>query len=228
MALLYLIPYPFLKIFTFSLRRARAARGPYFLLLQKVGKDRPKRAAPPLGFPLRSRWRGLRPQFARGNSGTPRRFAAGASAQICEGVAAKAVSNAVPCAGAHDRQTFPFGEPWGARGRQPPTGAHDRQTSPFGNIGGKGAPAPTPKRWRCGGRGERAGARGFPQRHRSSSRASGEEFGQIYRASEDLGVSKGGRPAPHFGPGIRKGVKLPCACLCLLSAGAESRGPRAA
>ena len=54
---------------------------------------------------------------------------------------------------------------------------------------------------------------------------SGEEFGQVCRASEDLGVSKGGRPAPHFGPGIRKGVKLPCACLCLLSAGAESRGP---
>ena len=44
-------------------------------------------------------------------------------------------------------------------------------------------------------------------------------------AQRDLGVSKGGRPAPHFGPGIRKGVKLPCACLCLLSAGAESRGP---
>ena len=118
-ALLYLIPYPFLKIFTFSLRRARAARGPYFLLLQKVGKDRPKRAAPPLGFPLRSRWRGLRPQFARGNSGTPRRFAAGASAQICEGVAAKAVSNAVPCAFAHDRRTFPNGEPWGLGGAAP-------------------------------------------------------------------------------------------------------------
>jgi len=34
--------------------------------------------------------------------------------EICEGVAAKAVSNAVPCAGAHDRQTFPNG---GRRGQ---------------------------------------------------------------------------------------------------------------
>ena len=34
-------------------------------------------------------------------------------------------------------------------------------------------------------------------------------------AQRDLGVSKGGRSAPHFGPGIRKGVKLPCACLLL-------------
>ena len=53
-ALLYLIPYPFLKIFTFSLRRARAAPGPYFLLLQKVGKDRRKGVSPPCESPDQS------------------------------------------------------------------------------------------------------------------------------------------------------------------------------
>ena len=111
--------------------------------------------------------------------------------------------------------------------------AHSRMTGGrflTGTLGGKGAQPPKPKRWRCGGRGERARARGLLQRHRSSSRASGEEFGQVCRASEDLGVSKGGRPAPHFVPGIRKGVKLPCACLCLLSAGQKvgaRRGPSA-
>ena len=38
--------------FKFFLRRARAARGPLLSGQQKVGKDWPKRAAPPLGFPL--------------------------------------------------------------------------------------------------------------------------------------------------------------------------------
>ena len=79
--------YPFYVFlnFYFSLRRAQAARGPYFLLLQKVGKDRRKGVSPPCGSPDQSgvldaplwkppslRWRG---KFGR----TPRRFAAGAS-----------------------------------------------------------------------------------------------------------------------------------------------------
>ena len=65
-----------LKFLIYSLRRAQAARGPLLSGQQKVGKDWPKRAAPPLGFPLRSRWRVLRTQFARGRGGTRRRFAA--------------------------------------------------------------------------------------------------------------------------------------------------------
>ena len=79
----------------------------------------------------------------------------------------------------------------------------------LGNVGGPGDVSPHPEAvevrqpWRARMRSR------FPQRHRSSSRASGEEFGQEYRASEDLGVSKGGRLAPHFGPGIRKGGETP-------------------
>ena len=66
----------FLKIFFLfpSTRSGRA--GPLLSGQQKVGKDWPKRAAPPLGFPLRSRWRSLRLQFARGDGGTLRSFGA--------------------------------------------------------------------------------------------------------------------------------------------------------
>ena len=182
-----------------------------------------------MGFPLCGRAGACFARNSReGSDGTPSRLRGRSFREICEGVARKALSDVVPCAGAHDRQTFPNGERGGQGAQAPKTGAHDRQTFPFGKPWGQGAKPPKPKRWRCGGRGERARARGLPQRHRSSSREAARSSANPDSASEDLGVSKGGRPAPHFGPGIRKGVKLPCACLCLLSAGAESRGPRAA
>ena len=74
-----------------------------------------------MGFPLCGRAGAACGRNSReGSDGTPSRFAAGASAQICEGVARKAATNVVPCAGAHDRRTFLVWEPWGARGRQPP------------------------------------------------------------------------------------------------------------
>ena len=52
----YFFCYPFYVFlnFYFSLRRAQAARGPYFLLLQKVGKDRRKGVSPPCGSPDQS------------------------------------------------------------------------------------------------------------------------------------------------------------------------------
>ena len=164
------------------------------------------------------RARGVTELLAASRQELPRRFA--------KALPVKAVSDAVPCAFAHDRQTFPFGEPWGARGRSPQTRMTGKRPL-MGNAGGKGAKPPKPKRWRCGSRGERARARAFPNGTEAPA-AKRRGVRPIRIAQRDLGVSKGGRPAPHFGPGIRKGVKLPCACLCLLSAGAESRGPRAA
>ena len=56
----------FLKIFLCPSTRSGRAGAPTFLLLQKSRqKSRPK-AFPLWNPPLRSRWRGLRPQFARG------------------------------------------------------------------------------------------------------------------------------------------------------------------
>ena len=49
-----MIPFLFFENFKFFLRRAQAARGPYFLLLQKVGKDRRKGVSPPCGSPDQS------------------------------------------------------------------------------------------------------------------------------------------------------------------------------
>ena len=74
--------------------------GPYFLLLQKVGKDRRKGVSPPCGSPDQSgvldaplwkppspRWRG---KFGR----TPRRFAAGASVPLGKAASACALATA--------------------------------------------------------------------------------------------------------------------------------------
>ena len=87
----FVIPFLFFEIFTFSLRRARAARGPYFLLLQKVGKDRRKGVSPPCESPDQSgvldaplwkppspRWRG---KFGR----TPRRLRGWSFGAVGEG-----------------------------------------------------------------------------------------------------------------------------------------------
>ena len=90
----------FFENFTFFLRRAQAARGPYFLPLQKVGKDRRKGVSPPCGSPDQSgvldaplwkppslRWRGSPGR-------TPRRFAAGASVPLGKAASACALATA--------------------------------------------------------------------------------------------------------------------------------------
>ena len=90
----------FLENFIFSLRRARAARGPYFLPLQKVGKDRRKGVSPPCESPDQSGvldaplWKPPSPRW-RGRPGrTPRRFAAGASVPLGKAASACALATA--------------------------------------------------------------------------------------------------------------------------------------
>ena len=135
----------FLKILNFPLTRLGRAGPLLFCSCRKVGKRAVQRRSP-VGIPLCGR---AGAAFGR-NSRAKRGYKIGVwrnssplrgwsfRADLRKASPAKAVSNVVPCAFAHDKQTFPV--------------------------------------WRRGG----------------------------------------------------KGVKLPCACLCLLSAGAESRGPRAA
>ena len=108
-----------LKFLLFPSTRSGRA-GPLLSGQQKVGKDWPKRAAPPLGFPLCGR---AGAAFGRNSrewsDGTPSRLRGRSFREICGGVAAKAVSDAVPCAFAHDRQTFPNGERGGQGGVSP-------------------------------------------------------------------------------------------------------------
>ena len=90
-----MIPFLFFENFKFFLRRAQAARGPYFLLLQKVGKDRRKGVSPPLRIPG-PKWGAGRPPLETPKSRcairigrTPRRLrgwsfgAVGESASAC-------------------------------------------------------------------------------------------------------------------------------------------------
>ena len=92
--------YVFLKILLFPFDALGPRGGPYFLLLQKVGKDRRKGVSPPCGSPDQSgvldaplwkppslRWRG-RP------GRTPRRFAAGASVLLGKAASACALASA--------------------------------------------------------------------------------------------------------------------------------------
>ncbi len=90
----------FLKFLIYPLDALGPRGGPYFLLLQKVGKDRRKGVSPPCGSPDQSgvldaplwkppspRWRG---KFGR----TPRRFAAGASVPLGKAASACALATA--------------------------------------------------------------------------------------------------------------------------------------
>ena len=71
-----------IKFLILSFDALGAARGPLLSDQQKVGKDWPKRAAPPFGIPpLRSPLECLRHNPREEACRTPRRFAAGASAQ---------------------------------------------------------------------------------------------------------------------------------------------------
>ena len=84
----FVIPLPFLKILLFPFDALGPRGGPYFLLLQKVGKDRRKGVSPPCESPDQSGvldaplWKPPSPRW-RGRPGrTPRRFAAGASVPL--------------------------------------------------------------------------------------------------------------------------------------------------
>ena len=96
----FVIPFPFFKLIVYSFDALRPRGGPYFLLLQKVGKDRRKGVSPPCESPDQSgvldaplwkppspRWRG---KFGR----TPRRFAAGASVPLGKAASACALATA--------------------------------------------------------------------------------------------------------------------------------------
>ena len=97
----------FFENFIFFLRRAypcgalrRPRGGPYFLLLQKVGKDRRKGVSPPCESPDQSGvldaplWKPPSPRW-RGRPGrTPRRFAAGASVPLGKAASACALATA--------------------------------------------------------------------------------------------------------------------------------------
>ena len=78
--LLLLTLFSFLIIFTYPFDALGPRGAPTFLLLQKSRQKSSPKAFPLWNPPLRSRWRVLRTQFARGNGGTPRSFGAGASA----------------------------------------------------------------------------------------------------------------------------------------------------
>ena len=150
-----------------STRSGRA--GPLLSGQQKVGKDWPKRAAPPLGFPLCGRARvTFGHNRARGVTELLAAYAAGASGRLAKALPQKPFrTRSHALARMIGRRFSPSGELHG------------------GNLGG--AQAPTPKRWRCGNRGERAGARGLPQRHRSSSREAARSS-----ANPDSGARLGG------------------------------------
>ena len=116
--------YPLYLLLNFSfIPSTRSGRaGPLLSGQQKVGKDWPKRAAPPLGFPLCGRAGAAFGRNSREESnGTPSRLRGRSFREICESFAAKAVSDVVPCAFAHDKRAFPFGECYlkrGGRGRK--------------------------------------------------------------------------------------------------------------
>ena len=86
-----LIPFTSIKIIIYPLRRARAARGPLLSGQQKVGKDWPKRAAPPLGFPPAVALECLRHNRARGVTELLAAYAAGASARFAKALPASLI-----------------------------------------------------------------------------------------------------------------------------------------
>ena len=96
----FVIPLPFLKILLFPFDALGPRGGPYFLLLQKVGKDRRKGVSPPCESPDQSGvldaplWKPPSPRW-RGRPGrTPRRFAAGASVPLGKAASACALATA--------------------------------------------------------------------------------------------------------------------------------------
>ena len=109
---LYLPSLPAFKFLNYSFDALRPRRAPTFWPAesrQRLAKE----GCAPFGIPPGGRAGAAFGHNSReGSDGTPSRFAAGASAQICEGVARKAISDAVPCAFAHDRR-LPL---WGTRG----------------------------------------------------------------------------------------------------------------
>ena len=177
-----------LKILIFPSTRSGRA-GPLLSGQQKVGKDWPKRAAPPLGFPLAvalarpsAAIRAPKEAIKSGFDGTPSRCAAEASGRFAKALPAK-----------------PKRTRYHARARM--TSKRPR----LGTLGGKGAPAPTPKRWRCGGRSERACARAFPQRHRSSSREAARSSANPDSAARLGGFQRGGVQHPTLVRGFARG-----------------------
>ena len=134
----------FLKFLIYPLDALRPRRAPTFWPAesrQRLAKE----GCAPFGIPPAVAL--ARPSAAiraRGVTELLAACAAGASAQICEGVAAKAKTNAVPCAGAHDRRAFPFGERRGPGGVSPQTRMTGRR-SLTGNLGGQGGVSPHPE-----------------------------------------------------------------------------------
>ena len=109
---------PSLKFLIYSFDALRPRRAPTFWPAES--RQRLAEGLRPYRYPLCGRARvACGHNRARGVTELLAAYAAGASAQICGGVAAKAVSDAVPCAGAHDRQAFPVWERGGPGGEAP-------------------------------------------------------------------------------------------------------------
>ena len=139
----FFIPLPFFKILLFPFDALRPRRAPTFWPAesrQRLAKE----GCAPFGIPPaggrarvacgHNRARGVTELLAASRQELPRRFA--------EALPAKAVSDAVPCADAHDRQTFPFGERRGQGGASPQQARMTGRRPPTGNLGGQGGAAP--------------------------------------------------------------------------------------
>ena len=89
-----------IKIIIFSFDALRPRGGPYFLPLQKVGKDRRKGVSPPCESPDQSGvldaplWKPPSPRWRGKFSRTPSRFAAGASVPLGKAASACALASA--------------------------------------------------------------------------------------------------------------------------------------
>ena len=87
-----------IKFYFYPFDALRPRGGPYFLLLQKVGKDRRKGVSPPCESPDQSGvldaplWKPPSPRWRGKFSRTPRRFAAGASVPLGKAASACALA----------------------------------------------------------------------------------------------------------------------------------------
>ena len=133
---------------------------------------------PPLAVALEC----LRHNRARGVTELLAAYAAGASGRFAEASPQK-----------------PFRTRYHARARM------IGKLSPMGNLRGQGGEAPTPKRWRCGGRGERARARAFPNGTEAPAAQAARSSARATAPARTWGFPKGGVQHPTLVRGFARG-----------------------
>ena len=211
------------KFFIYPFDALRPRGGPYFLPLQKVGKDRRKGVSPPCGSPDQSGvldaplWKPPSPRWRGKFSRTPRRFAAGASVPLGKTASACALATAAAPpplrlgAAPPGPPRFPNGKVcrsracWGLWPPLPPRFPKRKVRRSCANAHGTALVAAlraTP-----------------PQICRKLLPRSGEEFRHSPRA-----VVAAGHSSATAG-GIPKGAQPSLASLCLLSAGQKVGAP---